>query len=70
MTEYIVNISMCKPVNCTVCSLLLKDKTIFMMHDKPFCSPKCKEKYFLNSNKDNLRNHLKRSDSDNGLNIS
>lgn len=63
-------ISMCKSVNCTVCSLLLKDKTIFMMQDKPFCSTRCKEKYFLNSKTYNIRNHLKRSDSDNGLNIS
>ena len=56
---------MCKPVHCTVCSLLLKDKTIFMMHDKPFCSTKCKEKYFYSKKPINKINHLNRSVSNN-----
>lgn len=70
MTEYVINISMCKPINCTVCSLLLKDKTVFMMQDRPFCSTKCKEKYFYSQKTTNLRNHLNRSESRDNLNTS
>ena len=65
MTEEFVNISMCKPVHCTLCSILLKDKTIFMMHDKPFCSTKCKEKYFSSKKRVNKINHLNISASNN-----
>ena len=69
MTDYTINISMCKPVVCTVCSLVLKNKTVFMMHDKPFCSVKCKEKFFYGAKTNKLRNHLNRSESHNKLPI-
>ena len=49
MTENTINITMCKPVKCSICQLVLINKTVFMMHDKPFCSPQCKEKYFYNN---------------------
>ena len=63
MTDYTINISMCKPVTCTVCSLVLKNKTVFMMHDKPFCGVKCKENFFYGTKTKKLRNHLNRSES-------
>ena len=61
MTEYIINIDMCKSVKCTICSMVLKNKTVFMMHDKPFCSTKCKEKFFYSQKPSSIRNHLNRS---------
>ena len=61
MTEYIINIDMCKSVKCTICSVVLRDKTVFMMHDKPFCSTKCKEKFFYGQKPSSIRNHLNRS---------
>ena len=62
MTEDTINITMCKPVVCTVCSLVLINKTVFMMHDKSFCSVKCKEKFFYGTKTNKLRNHLNRSE--------
>ena len=70
MTEYVMNISMCKPIKCTICSIELKKQTIFMMHDKPFCSTKCKEKFFNGLKISKIKNHLKRSESHNKLPIS
>lgn len=61
MTEYIINIDMCKSVKCTICSVVLRDKTVFMMQDKPFCSTKCKEKFFYGQKPSSIRNHLNRS---------
>ena len=63
MTEYIINIAMCKPIKCSVCSIELKNKTVFMMHDRPFCSSQCKEKFFYNNKTTRISNHLKRSES-------
>ena len=66
MTENTVNITMCKPVKCSICKLVLKNKTVFMMHDKPFCSDQCKEKYFYNKTT-KVKNHLSRTKSHNKL---
>ena len=66
MTENTVNITMCKPVKCSICKLVLKNKTVFMMHDKPFCSDQCKEKYFYNKTS-KVKNRLSRTKSHNKL---
>ena len=29
MTEYIINMNMCKSVKCPICSVVLRDKTVF-----------------------------------------
>ncbi len=67
MTENTINITMCKPVKCSICQLVLINKTVFMMHDKPFCSPQCKEKYFYNNKTTKVKNHLSRTKSHNKL---
>ena len=69
MTEYIINIDMCKSVKCTICSMVLKNKTVFMMHDKPFCSNKCKDNFLYSKKSSSIRNHLNRSISYNKLPI-
>ena len=48
-------------------SLVLKNKTVFMMHDKPFCSSQCKEKFFYSNKTNRINNHLRRSESRNKL---
>lgn len=67
MTEYVINMSICKPIKCTVCSVELRNQTVFMMHDKPFCGSKCKEKFFSRQYPSKIKNHLKRTISHNKL---
>ena len=67
MTENTINITMCKPVKCTICEIALINKTVFMMHDKPFCSSKCKEKFFHIQKPRSVVNHLNKSVSYNKL---
>ena len=61
--------TMCKPLKCSICQIVLRNQTVFMMHDKPFCSVKCKEKFFYGTKTSKLRNHLNRSESHNKLPI-